>query len=125
MSTNATQWSCSNCGARLRKPRRLHEAYGGEVQYKCVRSGLHGKYKAYREHRLHCAHCSPDLADAILERAEADKENRVQAVEDKEEGHLQHTPPPHATVPLHPYHKFTRALSTVFALCRVPHTTMG
>jgi hypothetical protein len=92
MSTNSVLWSCSNCGAKLRKPRPIHEACGGEVHYECKASGLHGKHESYRKHLLHCEHCSPEAKDSILESREIDKENRMEVVEDKEEGQSSFTP---------------------------------
>ena len=54
-----------------------------------------GGTRAHRLHLLHCEHCSPDAREAIRESRAKDQENRMQAVEDNEDGH---SPTPH---PLH------------------------
>jgi hypothetical protein len=86
MSTNSLKWSCSTCGARLRKPRRVHESCGGKVRYTCVQSGVSGEYYKRRRHILHCRYCSPDLAEALDEEKAIRDENQMETIEGKDEG---------------------------------------
>jgi hypothetical protein len=66
----------------------------------------------------------PGATEALRERRGISKENRMEAVEDKEEGHssLTHTTGCDFTFPIS--HVFTRNNSPVCTLCRVPYTTM-
>ena len=74
------------------KQRRVHEACGGLVEYRCPPSHRRGMYTRYRRHALHCPHCSPDTSDALHERKQADQENRMHTVEDEEMGHSAQPP---------------------------------
>jgi hypothetical protein len=91
MPTKNVTWSCSKCGARLRKPRHLHLPCGGEVRYRCAASGRAGKYAAYARHLQHCLHCSPDAKEAIQGERAIDQENRMEVVEGMEEGDTSRT----------------------------------
>ena len=56
----------------------------------CVATERTGRYNKYKRHALHCEFCSPDRHVAIHEEKKAQKENRMQAVEEKEKGHFSH-----------------------------------
>ena len=81
---------------RVRKPRHLHEGCGGLLQWRCVGSGKRGGYYKRRRHILHCRHCSPDRSDALQEERAIRKENRMEVIESKEDGHFYRITPLHA-----------------------------
>ena len=125
MPTAHLHWFCTQCGTKLRKQRRVHEACGGLVEYRCLPSHRRGMYTRYRRHALHCPHCSPDASDALHERKQADQENRMHTVEDEEMGHSAQ-PPTSVCGPLSASpHVLTPDLSPLCAWCRVSYTSMG
>jgi len=77
-------WSCDACGVKLRKRCRLHGPCGSMTTWTCLVTERKGRYDHYKRHALHCEFCSPDRDVDIHEEKEANKENRMQAVEDEE-----------------------------------------
>jgi hypothetical protein len=82
----AVEWKCLNCDVVLSKKQRTHTPCGELTNWTCLITEQSGKYDSYRGHLRHCEYCSPDLDHAIHAEREANKENRMEAVEIDEKG---------------------------------------
>ena len=87
MSSAAVEWSCPTCNAVLDTPQRKHDMCSSLTRWRCLLTQRSGQYDKYTQHAKHCEYCSPELKDAIREEKESNKENRMAAVEDDENGH--------------------------------------
>jgi len=58
-------------------------------KWTCAASGRQGLYKNKKSHTQRCIHCSPDLEQAINDRKEAEKENRITNIIQQDEDSLQ------------------------------------
>jgi hypothetical protein len=88
MPSSPVSWSCVTCDVKLRKRCRTHGPCGSMTTWTCITTGRKGQYHSYKQHARHCEFCSPDREVDIHEEKEAQKENRFQAVEEEEKGHL-------------------------------------
>jgi hypothetical protein len=52
----------------------------------CLLTQRSGTHDTYKHHAQHCGYCSPERKEAIREENEANKENRIAAVEEDEKG---------------------------------------
>jgi hypothetical protein len=86
MSSLDIQWACSQCGAHLENKRSQHEPCHAHTKWTCPLSGQSGLYKNYKRHVSACVFCSPDDIRQIVAKETADKENRITAVLEDEQG---------------------------------------
>jgi hypothetical protein len=86
MPFDIVEWKCLNCDVVFSKKQRTHRPCGELTNWTCLITEQSGKYDSYRGHLRHCEYCSPDLDHAIHAEREANKENRMEAVEIDEKG---------------------------------------
>ena len=86
MSSSSVEWSCSTCRVALDKRQRTHPPCHTHTTWTCLLTQRSGTHDTYKHHAKHCEYCSPERKEAIREENEANKENRIAAVEEDEKG---------------------------------------
>lgn len=86
MSSPSVEWSCSTCNVVLPTQQRTHPPCHTHTTWTCLLTQRSGKYDNFKDHAQHCEYCSPDQRQCIQSEKGADKENRMQAVEEDEKG---------------------------------------
>jgi hypothetical protein len=86
MSSSSVEWSCSTCRVALDKRQRTHPPCHTHTTWTCLLTQRSGTHDTYKHHAQHCEYCSPEQKEAIREENEANKENRIAAVEEDEKG---------------------------------------
>jgi hypothetical protein len=86
MSSPSVEWSCSTCNVVLETEQGTHPPCHTPTTWTCLLTQRSGTHKNFKRHSQQCEYCSPDQRQRIQSENAADKENRMQAVEEDEEG---------------------------------------